>query len=76
MFLDDLKQPARDRARESQQDADTGNRGPFAKERCGIVERRANFRSLASRSRLIGSGSSLFTASGAVTVPLLPGTDR
>jgi hypothetical protein len=34
----DPKQPALDQARESEQDADTGNRGPLAKERCGIIE--------------------------------------
>jgi hypothetical protein len=34
----DPKQPALDQARESEQDADTGNRGPFAKEWCGIIE--------------------------------------
>src|ERR1700684_881667 len=34
----DPKQPALDQARESEQDADTRNRGPLAKERCGIIE--------------------------------------
>src|ERR1700692_3666696 len=34
----DPKQPALDQTRESEQDADTGNRGPLAEERCGIVE--------------------------------------
>src|ERR1700732_3050054 len=34
----DPKQTALDQTRESEQDADTGNRGPLAEERCGIVE--------------------------------------
>src|SRR5208283_5604191 len=34
----DPKQPALDQTRESEQDADTGNRGPLAEERCGIIE--------------------------------------
>src|SRR6266536_5889878 len=34
----DPKQPALDQTRESAQDADTGNRGPLAKQRCGSIE--------------------------------------
>ena len=34
----DPKQPALHQTRESEQDADTGNRGPLAKQRCGIIE--------------------------------------
>src|SRR5712692_2934224 len=34
----DPKQPALDQTREREQDANTGNRGPLAKERCGIIE--------------------------------------
>jgi hypothetical protein len=37
-FAADPKQPALDQTRQSEQDADTGNRGPFAKEWCGIIE--------------------------------------
>src|SRR6202521_5699912 len=34
----DPKQPALNQIRESEQDADAGNRGPLAKARCGIIE--------------------------------------
>ena len=34
----DPKQPALNQTRQSEQDADTGNRGPLAKQRCGIIE--------------------------------------
>jgi hypothetical protein len=34
----DPKQPALDQARQSEQDAGTGNRDPFAEERCRIIE--------------------------------------
>src|SRR5204862_1792077 len=34
----DPKQPALDQTRQSEQHADAGNRGPLAKQRCGIIE--------------------------------------
>ena len=34
----DPKQPALDQTRQREQDTDTGNRGPLAKQRCGIIE--------------------------------------
>src|SRR5258707_124755 len=34
----DPKQPTLDQTREREQDTDTGNRGPLAKQRCGIIE--------------------------------------
>src|SRR5712692_1393564 len=34
----DPKQPALEQTREREQDTDTGNRGPLAKQRCGIIE--------------------------------------
>jgi hypothetical protein len=34
----DPKQPAFDQARKREQDTDSGNRGPVAKQRCGIIE--------------------------------------
>src|ERR1700681_123196 len=34
----DAKQPALNQTWECEQDADTGNRGPVAKQRCGIIE--------------------------------------
>jgi len=37
-FAADPKQPALDHVRESKKDAGTRNRGPIAKERCGIIE--------------------------------------